>query len=228
MSPTVIGIDGCRGGWAVVRLDGDDALSAGWVEGLEAVVAEVRSGTVAAAGVDMPIGLLADRPRPADLEARKLLGPRRSTVFPAPVRAVLQAEDYDDACRRSRAACGRALSKQTFNLVPAIRHLDTVLVPADNQRIVEAHPELAFARLNGGVTLAAKRSPEGRRDRRRLLTVALGPGLIELVDGGAAPAEDLLDAAALVITARHVVAGSARRLGGGLLDETGKAVQVVY
>ncbi|MEL7155519.1 MAG: DUF429 domain-containing protein [Actinomycetota bacterium] len=228
MSPAVVGVDGCRGGWAVVRAGADDALSATWVADLHALVAEVRSGAVAVAAVDMPIGLLADRPRPADVAARALLGARRSTVFPAPVRSVLGAVDYADACRRSREACGKALSKQAFNLVPAIRHLDAVLGPADADRIVEAHPELAFARLDGGRPLPSKRSPEGRRQRRRLLTDALGPELDGLVDGGAAPAEDLLDAAVLVLTARHVVAGSAHRLGDGVVDETGKRVQVVY
>ncbi|MEM9135559.1 MAG: DUF429 domain-containing protein [Actinomycetota bacterium] len=221
-------MDGCRGGWVTVVATADGGLRAEHVDDLAPLVARVRNGEVAAMAVDMPIGLLADRPRPADREARALLGARRSSVFPAPVRAVLGAADYDEACSRSRAACGKAVSKQTFNLLGAIAHLDDLLVPADGERIVEAHPELAFARLDEGRPAPPKRTGEGRNHRLGLLTTALGPPLAELVATAAVPTEDLLDAAALVVTARHVVAGTAHRLGGGELDETGKPVQVVY
>ncbi len=222
-----MGVDGCRGRWAVVTATPGGHLGAELAADLAPLIARVRTGEVAAMAIDMPIGLLADRPRPADRAARALLGPRRSSVFPAPVRAVLGAADYTEACARSRAASGKALSKQTFNLLGAIGHLDALLTPADADRIVEAHPELAFARL-GGEPAPAKRTAEGRRHRLRLLTEALGPPLEELVAASDVPTEDLLDATALILTARHVVAGSEHRLGDGVVDETGKPVQVVY
>lgn len=224
----VVGVDGCRGGWVTVTAGGDANLTAAYVDDLGPVVAAVRQGALAAMAVDMPIGLLADGPRPADREARALLGARRSSVFPAPVRAVLGAADYDEACARSRAACGKALSKQTFNLLGPIDHLDRLLTPADGERIVEAHPELAFARLDGGRPAPPKRTTEGRDHRRRLLTASLGAPLAELLATATVPTEDLLDAAALVVTARHVVAGTEHRLGGDVVEATGKAVQVVY
>ncbi len=223
----VVGMDGCRGRWMTVRADPDRTLSARLVDDPAPLVTEARAGAVAVIAIDMPIGLLTDRPRPADRAARVLLGPRRSTVFPAPVRAVLDAADYADACERSRRASGRALSRQSFNLVPAIARLDQVLGP-DDERVVEAHPELALARLNGGHPLDPKRTAVGRRRRLDLLTGALGPGLAPLVADPGLPTEDLLDAAALVVTALHVVGGSEHRLGGGVVDPTGKRVQVVY
>ena len=48
--------------------------------------------------VDIPIGLPdSAEPRAADIEARKLLGKRRSSVFPTPHRAVLEAPTYAKA-----------------------------------------------------------------------------------------------------------------------------------
>ena len=40
-----------------------------------------------ALAIDIPIGIPEAGARPADREARALLGPRRNSVFPAPVRA---------------------------------------------------------------------------------------------------------------------------------------------
>ncbi len=238
---TVAGVDGCRGGWVVVRALLESGSAAGadraagaagrrftaeHVEDLRAVVDQVRAGELAAMAVDMPIGLFEDRPRPCDIAARVVLGSRRSTVFPAPVRATLGAGDYVEACRLSRAASGKALSKQAYNLLNAIRHLDELLVPADAERIVEAHPECAFARLGDG-PLTSKHKPEGRARRLELLDQALGPEFVSLRTSSSLPMTDLLDAAALTVTARHVVEGSDIRLGGES-DPTGKPAQVVY
>ena len=76
----------------------------------------------------------------------------------------------------------------------------------------EAHPELAFARLNGGTALPSKHTPEGIARRRRLLE---REGFTELrrwlgdLRGSGAKADDLLDACALVLTARHLLLGTA-------------------
>ena len=226
----VAGVDGCRGGWVVVVADSDPKVErpfvADHVDDLGPVIEQVRRGDLAAMAVDMPIGLFDDRPRPCDIAARVVLGSRRSTVFPAPVRATLEAADYVDACRLSRQACGKALSKQAFNLLKAIRHLDELLVPADAERVVEAHPECAFARL-GGAPLSSKHKPEGRKARVELLDEALGRNFVALRQQSSLPLTDLLDAAVLTITARRVVDGTEIRLGGEP-DSTGKPAQVVY
>lgn len=223
---TVVGIDGCRGGWVVVTAGPGPKLAAEVATDLAPLIEAVRHGRIAAAAIDMPIGLLEDRPRQADIEARALLGRRRSTVFPAPVRAVLAASSYREACEVSRAASGKALSKQTYNLVERIRILDELLRPDDGHRIVEAHPELAFARL-AGEPLSSKHEPEGRARRAALLDRALGPPFVELRRTSTAPRIDLLDAAVLVMTARRVAVGDAVRLGREI-DPLGKTVQVVY
>ncbi len=225
----VAGVDGAPGGWAVALADLDLAtatLSAPSVvchESLDALVADGRVGTVSAIAVDMPIGLLDDHPRRADVEARRALGPRRSSVFPTPIRVTLAATDYADACKRSRAACGKALSKQAFNLLPKIAELDALVTPSDQARIVEAHPELAFARLAGEPLAHAKATEDGRRTRRDLITQLVGG--MPPHDG--VPELDTLDALANLATARHVACGTERRLGGEL-DATGKRCEIIW
>jgi predicted RNase H-like nuclease len=76
----------------------------------------------------MPIGLPERGPRACDLEARRLLGPgRASSVFPAPIRPVLVATSYDDACQIRLQVEGKKLSRQAWVIVPKIREVDDML-----------------------------------------------------------------------------------------------------
>lgn len=220
--PTVVGVDGCRNGWVVARAG--DGLQADVVADLDEVVAEVRAGAVAAMAIDMPIGLLDDRSRLCDIETRRALGPRRASVFPAPVRSTLAATDYAEACELSRAAMGKAMSKQTFNLLPRIRHVDELLRADDADSIVEAHPECGFARLRGE-PLESKHTPTGRQQRIDLLQQALGRPFTDLLATADAPVGDLLDAAVLTITAARLLDGTFVRFGDEI-DVTGKRASV--
>lgn len=228
VSTTVAGVDGCRGRWLLVRrtLDGVSTPTAELVDDLGPLVDEVRQHQLRVLAIDMPIALLDVHPRTCDVEARRHLGPRRSSVFPAPVRAVLDATDYDEAKSLSRAAAGIAPSLQAFNLVPAIAHLDPLIEASDQDRIVEAHPELAFARLAGEPLAHPKRTAAGRAMRRRLLA-ANDPKLGQLIESSGLPAIDLLDAAALTVTGARIVAGDERRVGDQL-DHRGRRSEIVW
>jgi predicted RNase H-like nuclease len=222
----VAGVDGCRGGWVVVTAGPGETLRAEVVAALDDVVARARRGELAAVAVDMPMGLLDDRPRRCDTETRAVLGPRRASVFPTPVRPVLAATTYPQACALSRRAYGRALSKQSWNLIDRIRQLDELITRPDQDFVVEAHPECAFLRL-AGEPLPSKHDPDGRSRRHDLLSRHLGRPFEQLWAAGGAPALDLLDATVLTVTSRHVVAGTAIVLGREL-DARGKLAQVVY
>ncbi|MCB0996793.1 MAG: DUF429 domain-containing protein [Acidimicrobiales bacterium] len=180
-----------------------------------------ESGLVAV-GVDMPIGLTSNGRRSADVEARSRLGPRRSSLFPTPPLAVLDAADFADAQLRCRAASGgTGISIQAWNLVPKIREVSEALTPADQPRIAEVHPESSFTAL-AGRPLAPKRTPEGRAERRRVLADQI-PDLDHILDQtyrGAAP-DDLLDALAAAWTARRMATGRAEWLGDGEIDPRG-------
>ena len=87
---------------------------------------------------------------------------------------------------------GGGLSIQSFNIQPRIREVDAMLTPAVQDRICEAHPELAFRHLNSGRPLTSRKHTEaGRQERVRLLREVFG--------------ERLPDA----MTARYVLGGTA-------------------
>ncbi len=208
-------------------MGGERELTAAFAASMDEVVARVRAGDLDAVAIDMPIGLLDTHPRPADVAARVGLGPRKSSVFPTPLRVTLEAETYAEACELSRAACGKALSKQAWFLLPKIRELDDLLTPPDQDRIVESHPERTFARLRGAPLANNKSTPEGHALRRSILADVFGAAETAHVgESRVAPATDLLDALALVTAAERVALGREIRHGNEI-DATGLRAQIV-
>ena len=216
----VAGVDGCKSGWMVVlaRLGGGKPgrLSVTICPTFRDVLALSPRPRIMA--VDMPIGLL-DRPQPGgracDRAARRILGRRASCVFTPPSRRVLPATAYGSARREG-------LSRQAFNIVPKIREIDRVLTRRLQARVVEAHPELAFARLAGRPLQHNKKTPAGRRERLRAITKALpslSARIMRLVEEMTAALprrvvspDDVLDAMVLTLTAMRVVRGDALRV----------------
>jgi predicted RNase H-like nuclease len=229
---TVVGVDGCRDGWVAVTLTGDRVRTVATHPHIVGVLEAAARATADAVGIDMPIGLAVDGDRPGDAEARRMLGPRSSSLFPTPVRAVLDAVDYPDACARSRAACGRALSKQAWNLVPRIREVRAALGdgPFSALAVHEVHPETSFVAMTGRPMAASKKTAAGIAAR----LTALGDEMSALLEATArladarpgepcAAIDDVCDAAAAAWTARRITAGTAQHLGGGV-DDAGFAV----
>ena len=78
--------------------------------------------------------------------------------------------------------------------------------------VYEAHPELAFARMNGGrPVLSKKRQPDGYAERRRLLARHGFRTRIDRLPGAAR--DDILDAIAVCRTATLIASGRATCLG---------------
>lgn len=176
MTTWIAGVDGCRAGWIAVLWNIE---SGEWrfrfSPALAGIVDAAEQPHVVA--VDMPTGF-ADRAerggRPCERAARKLLPGKTSSVFATPCRAALAADTYAEASALNHASGphGVRLTKQCYNLFPKMRELDALLQarPALRRRIFEAHPELAFMRMNGGrPVLVPKRKPEGQAVRQRLL-----------------------------------------------------------
>lgn len=206
---TAIGIDGCKAGWIYFRFDGDTGTF-----GVSATLDPILDGLpeTACVLVDMPIGLRArgKKERACDLAARAMLGPRRSSVFAAPVRPVLKAADYPAALAQSRRLTGRGLSKQSWNIVPKIREVDELLKarPALANQLLEAHPEVLFAGLAGGPMSAKKSTRDGFTERMTILSI-LHPDAETLVasaflayGGFEAARDDVVDAFVLALCAR--------------------------
>jgi predicted RNase H-like nuclease len=232
----VAGLDGCRAGWVLATVQATPAengrippVEIRVVDGLETVVDDLASRRLVAAGIDIPIGLPPAGPRACDVAARRMLGARRSTIFPSPARAVLAADGYDEACALSREASGKAISKQTFNILPKIREVDRLLAPAIavGAHLFEMCPELSFAVLTGSPMRHAKRTAEGRAERQAALHRVFGDvdDLAQRPPAGAA-ADDVLDALVGAWTARRFVNGAHLQLGGDV-DETGLRMQII-
>ena len=215
----VAGVDGRRGGWVVARVETGPEPA---LLGLEFVapLGPALGNDLAVVAVDMPIGLATDGRRECDIAARRLLRPHGSRVFPAPPRACLDhPEDYEAACRASVSVSGKSLSKQTWNLVRAISEVDAL---AGDPRIVECHPEIAFALMQGHPVDERKKTAAGREVRLGLLRRWL-PGL-----GDPAYGDDGLDALACAWSAARIAAGTALTLPHGEVphDSAGRPMRI--
>jgi predicted RNase H-like nuclease len=229
----VAGADGCPGGWVyvVAQARGNGRLTledVGVVADFAALLRQTRA--CAALAVDIPIGLSADGRREADFEARRRIGPRRSSVFPAPARLLLSAGSYADANALSRSALGKGLSAQAYAITAKIREADQEVTPDLQDRVVESHPEVSFWALAGDEPLSYwKRKPEGQAERLRLLESAYGESIRDVAPPKGAARDDLYDACVLAWTASRLAAGTAVRLPGrAQRDERGLRMEIVY
>jgi predicted RNase H-like nuclease len=230
----LLGADGCRAGWVYV-LEDARGVRAGVARSFADLVAVAPSALVA---IDVPIGLPDAGARAADRAARAFLGrPRGSSVFPAPVRSVLEAVDYPEACALHVAADGRKLSRQAYGILHKIQEVDAGLRadPALLERVVEVHPEVSFALWNGGTPMAARKVRVAGRDARLRLVDAAWPGayaaavaalprrIAELQGRPYAP-DDLIDAFAALWSARRVAADHAVRFPDGPAPRDGAGI----
>ncbi len=227
----VAGVDGCKGGWLIVRVDATARLRILDIS-VSTTFQDLVDSTAdcAAVAIDVPIGLPDAAPRQADILARQAIGPRRSSVFPAPMRATLDADEYEEACALSERACGRRLSKQTFAILPKIREADGQMTPALQGRVAEVHPEVSFWALNGRRTLEFwKRKPQGAEERLRILAPAFEDSISALAAPKGSGLDDLYDACAAAWTAGRIASGTEERLPPDPdLDSTGLRMEIVY
>lgn len=232
--PLVAGVDAAKGGWvmAVTSTAPDSPVTFSLWPCFADVWTEARSRELLAVGVDMPVGLPATELRRSDIEARELLGPRRSSLFWTPPLGVLDAADHAEANSLSKSTTDRGLSIQAFHLLPKVREVRAVLTPDDlaaeaRPQAAEVHPETSFAVLAGQPMSASKREPAGQAERLAVLTPAFGN-----LDAAPAPLpgaalDDLLDAAAAAWTARRMATGIAQYLGQDEFDDTGYPMAIL-
>jgi predicted RNase H-like nuclease len=190
--------------------------------------ADVLALRPCAIAIDMPIGLPDAGRRACDVAARAQLGVRRSSVFPSPIRPMLDASSYAEAVAIGRRVDGRGLSRQAFNLVPKIRDVDRHMTRRKQAWIGEAHPELCFTLLLGQPCAASKKTPEGRAERLTAITAIYPDATARVAEPHPGAAlDDVLDAYALTVTARRLHEGTVIRLGDGAVDTRGLRQEVV-
>ncbi len=202
---TVAGIDGCRAGWVMVRRDAAGRFAA------PVVVTSLNELPPAdMTVVDIPIGLPESGRRACDLEARALLGPRRSSVFTGGRRPLLAMASYEEANAWGKRD-GEGLTRQMWNILPKIRAVDDWITPARNRTFREGHPELAFAGAAGRPMAHYKKTPEGEAERLDALAGFIeSAAVLEWLDrarGSGAARDDIVDALALCRSAARVLLG---------------------
>ncbi|MBN1193499.1 MAG: DUF429 domain-containing protein [Coriobacteriia bacterium] len=210
----VCGADGCRDGWVVVwHATAEQRL---WWEVRPTLTSTLEARpTAEVIGIDSPIGLVDRGARECDLEARRRLGfPRSSSVFPAPIRPLLDADSYAAASAIRQSVEGKSVSVQAWGIVARVRAVDELMRfdPGLSDVVREIHPELCFMQMNDGEPLVAgKRYPEGRRERADILRRHFGAVVDEALASKPAGcgADDLLDAFAVVWTAARIANGEA-------------------
>jgi len=232
----VVGVDGCRAGWLAVKLSHRGTPESQIFPDMAALWSAYRRAALIL--VDIPIGLPETaNDRDCDRAARKVLGPRRASVFPVPCRNAVYAPNYDAAIRINEQLTGKRIFRATWNLIPRMRQVDELLLaePQARKVIREAHPEVLFWGLNQGKPMAlAKKEAAGEAERLEVLervyprTRALFLEMRETLPKGHAIPDDLVDALAAAVTGL---------LGGGDLktlpanparDAHGLPMEMVY
>ncbi len=210
-SRKVIGVDGWRGRWVAVSLL-NGALDQIAIYDRLAELTQLEEPAII--GIDVPIGLVEQPPREADVLARSLLGPRRSSVFDPPPAFCLDPSwhSYRAANATAKDRSGRGISAQSFALMGHIRQAEEISLQDD--RIYEILPELSFLAMNDGTPLDyAKKTWDGQSARVSLLEKQ-GICLPKTLGGtlGKIPPDDLLDACAVAWSADRIAQHTATAL----------------
>jgi predicted RNase H-like nuclease len=203
----IAGVDGYKKGWIAALDLGNDRTAVRAYPTFRAIRDNRELEEIL---IDVPIGLLENGSRACDLDGRRLLGhPRGSSVFPAPIRPMLAARTWEEACRILSEIEGHKCSKQTAAILPKIREVDAAMTPELQQRIHEAHPEVCFAMMNSGRAMTYRKTTnEGRLERLRLLERYF-PDIRKHLSDVPGAKTDIIDAYGCLWTARRILNGEA-------------------
>jgi predicted RNase H-like nuclease len=229
----VVGVDGCPGGWVAVAWDVERrTLSPSIHWHISDLLAAHQDADKI--GIDIPIGLAVGVPRRCDIEARKVLGPRKSSVFPAPDPRLLDCPSYADARLRSVSLCGKSVSAQAYAIYSKVKQVNDVMTPQLQDFMFELHPEVSFwAMANEQPMQWWKKLPPGFEERRALLTDTFKLPIPTFEEARSwvrpAGADDILDAIAAAWTAKRVAEGRGGRLPpDSEFDARGLRMEIVY
>ncbi len=233
--PWLAGVDGCRRGWFRICRE---TISGELVFDVIETVADLmsRPPEPEVVALDMPIGLPKSGDRECDRAARALLGRRRSSVFPVPIRAALAASTREEASETTSRVDGRRVATQAWAIYPKIRGVDEALAASRRVRatVREVHPEVCFWAWNGRRPMTwSKKKPAGLRERIALAEAWLGAGILKRARGDHLKKDladdDVADAIAGLWTAHRIAAGNAESLPASTpRDETGLPMEIVF
>jgi predicted RNase H-like nuclease len=230
-----IGVDACKKGWFAVALDSKN----NWKIGVFNTLDDLWNlwNPLGIIFIDIPIGLPDSGRRACDIGARKMLGKRGSSVFPAPSRPALAAGTYRRACQINQRVTGVKLSIQTWNICAQIREIDSWLRhnPAVQPRVRESHPEICFWALAGGHAMSSpKKTVTGFEERYGVLEIncpQTGRIVWQALDQFRRKdlaRDDILDALALAVSARRSLKSIRTIPPDPPRDKRGLPMEIVY
>lgn len=227
-----IGVDGCKGGWIVASID-HGTLKIEKKTSMEEIVTDYTGFDSFL--IDMVIGLpsSSEQIRP-DAYARQIIKERTSTIFPVPCRQAVYAESVAEAYEENVRVLGKKFTPLTVGIIPKMRELDTFLQEHEEYKnvILESHPEVCFARLNGKTVLSKKSEYEGLTERVQILQKYLpqlnANDLIQMAKQYRCNVDDIVDAICLSVTANLAEQGLCEVIPEEpMLDDTGLKMQMV-
>ena len=231
-----VGVDGCRAGWLAIGLETEGNWQVNMFSDVSRLWDYHRQASLIL--IDIPIGLKTGgkAERRCDPVVRKLLGPRRSSVFPAPCREAIYASSYQEACDINQRLTGKRLSVENWNIIPKIREMDCLLSDdtSARDRIREIHPELCFWGLAGRPMQYAKKRNEGLSERTQLLQ-SIYPQTTDIIAHALSTykrkdvaRDDILDALAAAMTGLTGRQNLASIPQEPEFDERGLRMEMVY
>lgn len=227
----VAGVDGCERGW--IAAFSDPELRHAPIVKVFGSFTEILDCAYSPSlvAVDMPIGLpetIDGAGRGPEQAARKVLGRRASSVFSIPSREAVYAvtrtlngmaeikaghDRAGDVASRTSTPSKRC-TRQAFMIFPKIREIDSLLRdrPELRLRVREVHPEIAFWTMNDEKPLGfGKKAVAGGEERAALLALqGIPQATLCLAAPEGAKRDDMLDALAGLVVARHIAAGRER------------------
>ena len=190
--------------------------------------------------IDIPIGLPSEEipSRSCDIEARKLLGPKKaSAVFPPPCRETLKADNYVEAKEINLAVLGKGLNLQTYHISKKIKEVDDFLnrYPESRERICESHPEICFWALAGQKPMVYnKKTTKGLKERLEILkqysprSTAIYNAALDRYFRKHVGRDDILDAMVLAVTATFFTVRGVSLPEEPVKDSSGLPMEIVY
>lgn len=227
-----IGIDGCKGGWICALLEGRklSIMRFPSITDIMNVYSDASSVLI-----DMPVGLQSNTEhiRP-DTYARQIIRERASTIFPAPCRQAIYAETVSQAYEENVRVLGKKFTPLTVAIIPKIREVDYFLQsnPHYKNRILESHPEVCFAILNGRTIVTKKNEFDGINERISILHRFLPMLSVNYISDASKQfkcmMDDIIDAICLAVIGTFVAENKYYSIPPNpMSDETGLSMQMI-
>lgn len=226
----IVGADGYREKWLTVSLD----TSTDEIWAAVRSTAELPALGYDVLAIDIPIGLPEAGSREAESLARGFVGPRRSSVFPTPIRPALRCPTHLEACAITHAINGKKVSVQAFALFSKIEQLRNLLEahPDLASKTFEVHPEVSFRAWDGEPMQHYKKSAGGKQKRQALIAREFGADVFDRLKRESSvrlPDDDLADAFAALWSAKRILEGRFASIPGHrILDGAGFPMNIWY